>query len=212
MYGTFSRKSASAITKGILLLPVFVLISSFGTPATARQDLTIIEIRMGDYRFTPADVQITANQPAVLRLINTDGMTPHNFRLSAGGIDVDVLAGDSVDVELGPIPEGEYRFYCDKKLPFMKSHREKGMEADEVTRQEESENKRKWEVSRRRMLQLMGGAAVATGIGFTSLPAALRDDPADAVPGAAPAATGSQGSRSRTRPSHCWCVMMRGTG
>ena len=132
MHRTFVKRIALSTTRRLLLPPVLGILLSSGAPASAGEDLTIIEIRMGDYRFTPADVQIAANQPAVLRLINTDGMTPHNFSLNAAGlaasIDVNVTAGDSVEVKLDPMPVGEYTFYCDKKLPFMKSHREKGME------------------------------------------------------------------------------------
>ena len=132
MRRTFVKDFALSTTKRFLLSPVLGTLLSSGTPAFAGEDPTIIEIRMGDYRFTPAEVQLVANQPAVLRLINTDGMTPHNFRLNTGGqaanIDIDISAGDSVEVKLDPVPEGEYTFYCDKKLPFMKSHREKGME------------------------------------------------------------------------------------
>ena len=133
MHRSFLKHAALATAgRGVSFTPVPSLLFALVTPATARDDLKGIETRMGIYRFTPADVQLAANQPAVLRLIHTDGITPHNFRLNAGGkageIDVDVSAGESVEAKLDPIPEGGYTFYCDKKLPFMMSHREKGME------------------------------------------------------------------------------------
>ena len=37
------------------------------------------------------------------------------------------------------------------------------MGADSELEQEKQENLRKWEISRRQMIKLMGGAAVATG-------------------------------------------------
>lgn len=112
---------------------VFVLILLlFAGSAAGQGDLQQIEIKLGDHRFTPAEIRLAAGQPAALTLVNTDGMTPHNFTLEFAGdradIDVDVIAGDSVEVRLDPLPSGTYTFYCDKKLPFMKSHRAKGME------------------------------------------------------------------------------------
>lgn len=94
-------------------------------------DITIIEVKLGGYRFIPQEIQLNANQPAILRLVNTDSVIPHNFTMktnSEPAIDVDVLGGESVDVQLPPMPAGRYTFYCGNKLLFMKSHREKGME------------------------------------------------------------------------------------
>ena len=80
----------------------------------------------------PQEIQLVADQPAILRLVNTDSITPHNFTMmapdDAADINVDVLGGESVDVQLKPLPAGRYSFYCGNKLMFMKSHREKGME------------------------------------------------------------------------------------
>ncbi len=74
------------------------------------------------------------------------------------------------------------------------------MGTDEVGEQEIVENKRKWEVSRRQMLKLMGGAAVVTGVGFTGLPAALRDDsPSSAAETADAANSQDDGKKERLR-------------
>ena len=95
-------------------------------------DIRVIEVALGGYRFMPQEIQLMADQPAILRLVNTDTVTPHNFSMKtsvgAQDIDVDVLGGESVDVQLAALPAGRYTFYCGKKLLFMKSHREKGME------------------------------------------------------------------------------------
>jgi plastocyanin len=119
-------------SKPVRVLLVLALILALHVPGVTLGDTQVIEIELGDHRFTPAEVHIAANQPAVLKLVNTDGMTPHNFTLETAGdktdINVDVSAGDAVEVRLGPMQAGTYTFYCDKKLPFMKSHRDKGME------------------------------------------------------------------------------------
>jgi len=95
-------------------------------------EIKVNEVKLGGYRFIPQEIYLIAEQPAVLRLVNTDSITPHNFTMKAvdgtADIDVDVLGGESVDVQLSPMPAGRYSFYCGNKLLFMKSHREKGME------------------------------------------------------------------------------------
>lgn len=98
----------------------------------SEDDITVIEVKLGGYRFMPQEIQLIADQPAILRLVNTDSITPHNFTMNAASgspaIDVDVLGGESVDVRLAAMPAGRYTFYCGNKMLFMKSHREKGME------------------------------------------------------------------------------------
>ncbi len=97
-----------------------------------RVDKKIIEVKLGDYRYMPATIQLVIDQPVVLRLVNTDSFTPHNFSLqdSSDGldVDVDVPAGKTVDVQLMGLWPGTHTFYCKNKLMFMDSHREKGME------------------------------------------------------------------------------------
>ena len=91
-----------------------------------------ITLTLGDYAFSPAHIEVTAGTPVTLTLTNEDTITPHNFTLQntqAGlNVDVDVGAGRSVVVEFTPRVVGTYRFHCDKKLPFLKSHLARGME------------------------------------------------------------------------------------
>jgi len=91
-----------------------------------------IPVTLGDYRFMPDSITIEPGETVQLELTNTDNMTPHNFTLKdeAAGVevDIDVSAGKTETVELAPLPGGTYKFYCNKKLPFMKSHRKRGME------------------------------------------------------------------------------------
>ena len=91
-----------------------------------------IAVTLADYRFTPAHLTVHKGQPVTLTLTNKDGMTPHNFTLQDkdGGLDIDtdIGAGKSVVVEFTPKVSGIYTFYCNKKLPLMKSHHARGME------------------------------------------------------------------------------------
>ena len=89
-------------------------------------------VTLGDYRFTPSQLTLEAGQAVILELTSTDGFTPHNFTLQdeAGGLDIDinVSASQVVRVLLTPQVPGNYVFYCNKKLPLMKSHRMRGMQ------------------------------------------------------------------------------------
>jgi plastocyanin len=92
----------------------------------------VVHVTLGDYKYKPDEITLKAGQPVVLELENVDSLTPHNLTLQnkAGGLDIDVnvSAGDTIRVELTPAVPGNYTFYCNKKLLFMKSHREHGME------------------------------------------------------------------------------------
>jgi plastocyanin len=87
---------------------------------------------MGGYRFMPHEIRLTANRPAVLRLVNTDKTIPHNFTLKIAGnnidIDIDVSGGESAEVHLPALPAGSYSFYCGSKMVLSESHRDRGME------------------------------------------------------------------------------------
>lgn len=91
-----------------------------------------LRVTLGDYRYMPHEIKLKTGQPVVLQLVNTDSITPHNFTLQDSSygldIDVDVAAGKMVEVQLNPLWPGSFTFYCNKKLPFIKSHRDKGME------------------------------------------------------------------------------------
>jgi len=57
-------------------------------------------------------------------------MVPHNFVLKAPEAGMDVTADlgkEPQTIRFTPTKVGEYPFYCDKKLLFFESHREKGM-------------------------------------------------------------------------------------
>ena len=127
------HKLPGKIIHRVLQMPVlFALFFSGGWLDAAEDDANVIEVKLGGYRFMPQEIQLVAEQPTILRLVNTDSITPHNFTMKVPGseaaIDVDVPGGESVDVQLAPMSAGRYTFYCGNKLLFMKSHREKGME------------------------------------------------------------------------------------
>ena len=88
--------------------------------------------------FTLLALTLSAGRPFELTLFNMDVLTRHNFTLKATDpgleLETDISPGTSVTVRLTPEVPGTYTFYCNKKLLFMKSHRERGMEGKLIVR------------------------------------------------------------------------------
>jgi len=128
MYAANSRKTVPDA-----LIVVATLLLTTLTAVTRGQELPqVISLSLGDYHFTPDTLEVQTGRPVVLTLTNTDTLTPHNLTLqeAAAGLDIDtdVSAGSTSTVEFTPVKPGTYTFFCNKKLLFMKSHRERGME------------------------------------------------------------------------------------
>lgn len=121
------RTGFSAILAGVLLMTV--PLAGHAADAGAQQ----VTVHLGDYRFQPDTIEVVAGHPVELTLVNDDKITPHNFTLKepAAGLDLsaDVSGGQSSTLHFTPPTAGTYPLYCNKKLPFMKSHRGRGMEA-----------------------------------------------------------------------------------
>jgi plastocyanin domain-containing protein len=82
--------------------------------------------------YKPDRLVVRLGKPVEVTLVSQTVLTPHNFVIKepAAGIDVNqnIPAGETVKVRFTPTQAGVYAFYCDKKLMFFKSHRDKGME------------------------------------------------------------------------------------
>jgi len=133
MYAINNPGFHRTLTFRTLHIQILVILFIAGSWANAAQDdAKVVEVMLGNYRFMPGEIQLIADKPAILRLVNTDSIIPHNFTIEdANGVlevNADVLAGEIVDVKLTPSAAGRYTFYCGNKLMFMKSHRERGME------------------------------------------------------------------------------------
>lgn len=104
--------------------PLVVPIDSDGVQRT-----TIV---VDSYSYTPSHLQVEVGKPVELILNSVIIITPHNFLLKepeAGlMIEQDVPTGKGTIVRFTPMQRGLFKFYCDKKLLFFKSHRDKGME------------------------------------------------------------------------------------
>lgn len=89
------------------------------------------ELKAGSYFFRPGHIVVEAGSPVELIIRNESGRVPHNFVMSSpeAGMEIDRALSEAVTVvRFTPSRPGKYAFYCDKKLLFFKSHRDKGME------------------------------------------------------------------------------------
>ena len=89
-----------------------------------------VEVVGGSYFFTPNHIVVKVNVPVEMKVTMESGVIPHNIVLKApeAGMDVTAELGKDPQVmRFTPTKTGEFTFYCDKKLLFFESHREKGM-------------------------------------------------------------------------------------
>ena len=89
-------------------------------------------ITMDSYSYSPNELSVQAGKPVELTLHNAATLIPHSFVLEdpAAGLHVrtEVSAGESQTIRFTPTHSGTFAFYCEKKLRFFKSHRERGQE------------------------------------------------------------------------------------
>lgn len=85
----------------------------------------------GGYFYSPNHIIVKVNVPVELKVKKESGIVPHNIVMKApeAGIEFDLsIHEDPQVIRFTPTRIGKYTFYCDKKLLFFESHREKGME------------------------------------------------------------------------------------
>ena len=89
-------------------------------------------VEADSYDFSPRHLVVRAGRPVELTFRSLTWLVPHNLVIddprSGLAIREEISAGESVTVRFTPMIPGTFAIYCDKKLPFFKSHREKGME------------------------------------------------------------------------------------
>jgi len=89
------------------------------------------ELTGGDYYFKPKWLVLRLNVPVELTVKKEPGFVPHNIVMDvpeAGMVfEIDFDKAGEV-IMFTPTLAGTYEFYCNKKLLFFKSHRDRGME------------------------------------------------------------------------------------
>ena len=89
------------------------------------------EIIVDSYSYKPDHLIVTANAPVKLILKSVTLIVPHTFIINAkeSGLDIheEIPAGKVITVRFTPTQTGKFKFFCDKKLLFLKSHEARGM-------------------------------------------------------------------------------------
>jgi plastocyanin domain-containing protein len=89
-----------------------------------------VEIVGGSYFFKPNHIVVKVNVPVELQIRKESGLTPHDIAANspeAGIVFKEELSTTPKVIKFTPTKTGSYPFYCDKKLLFFESHRERGM-------------------------------------------------------------------------------------
>lgn len=89
-------------------------------------------IEADSYAFIPNHLTVNAGNPVELTFKSVTWVVPHNVIIDdpRSGLNIreEIPAGKSLMITFTPTVPGSFAIYCDKKLPFFKSHREKGQE------------------------------------------------------------------------------------
>lgn len=89
-------------------------------------------VKLDSYFYSPSHLVVQVDKPVELTLVSESSFAPHNLIIDdpASGLSIrqDVGSGKTVKLAFTPTKTGSFAFFCDKKAPFMASHREKGME------------------------------------------------------------------------------------
>lgn len=117
--GAFGQSSVNAPTSPGVVVPL-------GADGVYRAEIVV-----DSYSYKPDHLIVTVGHMVELTLKSVTFIVPHNFVIKAPelGVEVsqDVPAGRTVTVQFTPTGTGKMEYYCDKKLLFFKSHKEKGM-------------------------------------------------------------------------------------
>jgi len=115
----------------LFLMPLLVSSAEENALVAETNGVQRVEITAGSYFFKPEHIIVKAGVPVELAIRNESRLVPHNFVMKSpeAGMEFSEKLSDSLTiVRFTPSLPGKYTFYCDKKLLFFKSHRDRGME------------------------------------------------------------------------------------
>lgn len=90
-----------------------------------------VEVVAGEYFFMPSRIILKVNVPVEMTISKKSRIVPHNITIEGPDAGMDIkedIGSDPKVIKFTPIKAGIYPIYCNKKLLFIKSHRERGME------------------------------------------------------------------------------------
>jgi plastocyanin len=128
-------------TRYLFVLPILLLFALvLGARAAEEKTFTAvvdadgvqkITVMAGSYFFDPNHIVVKANTKVELIVTKAGGVTPHDIEMKspeAGMVFTEGLSSTPKVISFTPTKPGTYPFFCGKKAPFVKSHRERGME------------------------------------------------------------------------------------
>lgn len=101
------------------------------TATVDKDGIQRVEITGGEYYFDPNYIIVKKDTPVEFTIRKISGVIPHNIVIEApeAGINIrESISKEPKVIRFTPTKTGKYAVYCDKKLLFFKSHKEKGME------------------------------------------------------------------------------------
>jgi len=129
--------------KRVVLALVFVVFGSAVVLADEPKVTTVtasvvdgvqrVEIRGGDYYFEPNHIIVKKDIPVELVVKKAPGWVPHDIVMDApqAGMAFKLeFDKEGEVVKFTPTQAGTFPFYCDKRLLFFKSHKERGMHGE----------------------------------------------------------------------------------
>jgi plastocyanin len=118
-----------------LLMPVSILFAASPLAVDVPLDADGVQravVETDSYEFIPHHLVVNAGKLVELTFKSVTWVVPHNVIIDdpRSGLKIreEVPAGKSLTIKFTPTVPGSFAIYCDKKLPFFKSHREKGQE------------------------------------------------------------------------------------
>lgn len=98
-----------------------------------KDGVQVIEMKAGDYYFSPDRITVKVNVPVEIKIIRKSEYVTHNLVLKApeAGININesmLFVSEPKTIKFTPTKIGKYLFYCDRKVFFFIKHRSKGME------------------------------------------------------------------------------------
>jgi plastocyanin domain-containing protein len=122
----------------VLLIPImFISLSAMAqerivyTAVPDADGVQRVEIMGGEYYYKPDHIVVKINVPVELIIKKAAGIVPHNIVIHQPEAGIEVKESMSTKqkiIRFTPIKAGTFSFFCDKKLLFFKSHKERGME------------------------------------------------------------------------------------
>jgi plastocyanin domain-containing protein len=124
------------------LIAVLMLLTCAVLPVRAAEEKNVVAVTGGDsiqrvtvtagsYFFDPNRITVKANMKVEMTVMKESSLTPHDIEMKSPEAGMEFSEGLSSTpkvISFTPTKPGTYPFFCGKKLPLSKSHRERGME------------------------------------------------------------------------------------